>query len=58
MPFLLPFVPAPLQPNVHKISIQQVVGAFHEFGDNQWLGEFEKKYAVITNQIATRELHP
>ena len=57
MPFLLPFVPAPLQPKVHKISIQQVVGAFHEFGDNQWLGEFEKKYALSTNPIAMGKLH-
>lgn len=51
MPFLLSFVPALLKHHIHTISIQQVVAVFHEFENTQWLGEFEKKYALTTRTI-------
>lgn len=51
MPFLLSFVPALLRSNIHNISIQQVVAAFHEFGGIPWLEEFEKKYALTTTPM-------
>ena len=47
MPFLTTLVPEALHSRIHSISIQQVVGAYKRYGDFPWVGEFEKKYALI-----------
>ncbi|MCU0485612.1 MAG: hypothetical protein MUC85_05815 [Anaerolineales bacterium] len=47
MPFLIPWVPVALHSRIHWITIQQVVGAYKRHGGLPWLGDFEKKYALI-----------
>lgn len=47
MPFLISFVPQDLKGRIHAISIQQIIAAYHEYGDFAWLVEFEKKYGLI-----------
>jgi len=48
IPFLVSFVPDSLKPFFHSISIQQIVAKIHESKENQWLLEFEQKYALLT----------
>jgi POLQ-like helicase len=44
MPFLLTFVPGEVRNRVHSITIQQVIEAYQQNGEYQWLTEFKSKY--------------
>lgn len=46
MPLLLSFVPTHLRPRVSTLTIQQVVAAIKHTSQNDWISEFESKYAL------------